>query len=146
MKIKRHLSGFTLVEILVVMVIIGILLAIAIPTFSRFIPQCRETSCIGYNPEEKGCAQDAITIKKNILQGIEIELRHSLKCKASWARTTAPRSSVIYVKDLQGQKYGQYTIPEDQFQQHYGDMGPGGFELAACLQMPNEEPRCTEES
>jgi len=124
MLLHRNRLGFTLVETLITIAVLGILMAIAIPTFSRFIPKCRKTSCIGYDPKNYGCDKDAITVMINEFQGIEIELRHSMKCQASWARSTVPCPAVIYTEDAQGQKYGLYAITRDGYQQHYGDMGP----------------------
>ncbi|NER25903.1 MAG: DUF2690 domain-containing protein [Symploca sp. SIO1C2] len=104
---------------------------------------CKETTCIDLDPANNGCDQDAQTLRIKEYQGIEVELRHSMKCQASWARSTAPISSIIYTEDVQGQKYGLYTIIKDGFQEHYSGMGPGKS-LKACFQMPNQKPQCTQ--
>src|SRR5438876_9856210 len=43
---KRNLRGFTLVEIMIVVLIIGILLAIAVPNFIKARESSRAKSCI----------------------------------------------------------------------------------------------------
>ena len=50
---KKYFNGFTLVEILIVVVIVGILAAIAIPTYYSYV--------------RKGYATEAKTQMKNIL-------------------------------------------------------------------------------
>ena len=56
--IKKYLNGFTLVEILIVVVIVGILAAIAIPTYYSYV--------------KKGYATEAKTQIKNIIQASEM--------------------------------------------------------------------------
>ncbi|NER25904.1 MAG: DUF2690 domain-containing protein [Symploca sp. SIO1C2] len=112
-----------------------------LPSPEIVLPPCKETTCIDLNPKDTGCEQDAITVVKNEFQGIEIELRHSMKCQASWARSTVPYPAVIYTEDAQGQKYGLYTITRHNL--HYSGMGPGR-KLKACFQMPNQKPQCTQ--
>jgi len=57
-KNNRMLNGFTLVEILIVVVIIGILATVAIPTYFKYV--------------ERGYASDAKIQIKNILQNSEL--------------------------------------------------------------------------
>ena len=57
-KTNRMFEGFTLVEILIVVVIIGILATVAIPTYFKYV--------------ERGYASDAKVQIKNILQNAEL--------------------------------------------------------------------------
>ena len=60
---KKMTEGFTLVDILIVVVIIGILATIAIPTYLRYV--------------ERGYASDAKVQIKNILEAAEISYQES---------------------------------------------------------------------
>jgi hypothetical protein len=136
-------------ELLVVLFIIGILAAIAIPTYLNLIEKvksCRNYLCIGLDPVVAGCAVNIKTIKSTVYEGTKIELRYSAKCDASWSRATAVQKqpgSVLYVEDLQGIAYGHYTIPADQYTQHFSNMG-AGKELTACVQFPSGDIACTD--
>ena len=46
-EIRHGISGFTLVELMIVVAIIGLLAAIAIPAFSRYVRQARTTEAVG---------------------------------------------------------------------------------------------------
>jgi len=113
-------------------------------SIAKELPHCKGKACIDLDPVYYGCNKYGdrnIQITQQF-QGIEIQLRYSIKCQASWAYSNAPISSVIYTEDAQGQKYGQYTITRDKYYGHYGNMGPGK-KLKACFQMPNQESKCT---
>ncbi len=45
--LKKLMAGFTLVELMIVVVILGILAAVAIPAFSRYIKRSKTTEVAG---------------------------------------------------------------------------------------------------
>ena len=50
--IQHRISGFTLVELMIVVAIIGLLAAIAIPAFSRYVRKARTAEAIGHLNKE----------------------------------------------------------------------------------------------
>ena len=44
---KRNQKGFTMIELMVVVVIVGILAAIAIPIYGKYVKQARTTEATG---------------------------------------------------------------------------------------------------
>jgi len=60
----RQISGFTLVEIMFVILIIGILLVIAIPNFVKVREQARRKQCVA-NLRKIEWAKDAFLMDKN---------------------------------------------------------------------------------
>ena len=51
-RIQHKISGFTLVELMIVVAIIGLLAAIAIPAFSRYVRKARTTEAVGHLNKE----------------------------------------------------------------------------------------------
>jgi len=51
-RIRYGISGFTLVELMIVVAIIGLLAALAIPAFSRYVRQARTSEAVGHLNKE----------------------------------------------------------------------------------------------
>lgn len=106
-KLKKNKKGFTLVEIIVVLVIIGILMALAVPAVMKYINEAADTkvqsqvragyvaaqsyatSQIGENP---GITNEALTAKVNNPAAINGEL--GLAGTTEGGTTTYPEGAV----------------------------------------------------
>lgn len=66
-KIKRNQKGFTLIEIIAVLIILGILAAVAVPKFFDLQDQAREKAKAA--AEAEAYARVNLTFSKQILQG-----------------------------------------------------------------------------
>ena len=64
MKLQKHSAGFTLVEIMIVVAIIGLLAAIAVPNFVQARTQARKNTCVN-NLRLIQAAKDQYAIENN---------------------------------------------------------------------------------
>lgn len=141
----NHDQGMTLLELLIALLITGILTSIALVTFFSTIKKsCWNESCADLDPIDQNCHKDATTVIEEDFDDINVELRHSFKCQASWARSTAPDGSTIYVEDSNGKRYGNYEVVPDPYIRHYTNMSPGLIMRKACAKLPNGQEQCTE--
>ncbi|MFD8383727.1 DUF2690 domain-containing protein [Streptomyces sp. NPDC059679] len=53
---------------------------------SRLAATCYASSCTGEDPQQTGCAADAITARSKKVSGRTLELRYSRTCRAAWGR------------------------------------------------------------
>ena len=73
MKITRNSKGFTLVEIMIVVAIIGLLAAIAVPNFVQARATTRKNACIN-NLRLISAAKDQSALENNTAEGVAMTL------------------------------------------------------------------------
>ena len=92
MKLRKNAKGFTLVEIMIVVAIIGLLAAIAVPNFVQARQTARTNSCIN-NLRLIDAAKEQLALEDNLEDGDAVagaDLDPYLK--GGWDETTCPVS------------------------------------------------------
>jgi prepilin-type N-terminal cleavage/methylation domain-containing protein len=93
MKLRKNSKGFTLVEIMIVVAIIGLLAAIAVPNFVQARQTARTNSCIN-NLRLIDAAKEQYALEANLDDGDAIAAGALLDdyLKGGWAGVTCPAS------------------------------------------------------
>ena len=72
MILKKNTAGFTLVEIMIVVAIIGLLAAIAVPNFTQARSNARKGSCIN-NLRLIDAAKEQYALENNLEEGADVD-------------------------------------------------------------------------
>lgn len=100
---KKVRHGFTLVEIMIVVLIIGILLAIAVPNFIRARESSRAKSCVANLKSINGAKEQWAMVNKKTsadtptvddLYGVDKFIKTEPTCPSGGSYTIAPVSTV----------------------------------------------------
>ena len=99
---NRKRSGFTLIEIMIVVLIIGILLAIAVPNFVRARESSRAKACVA-NLKQIDSAKEQYAMDNKLAAGAGAPAMTSLVGSANYIKSTpACPSSGTYTVDVIG--------------------------------------------
>ena len=95
MKLRKNSKGFTLVEIMIVVAIIGLLAAIAVPNFVQARQTARTNSCVN-NLRLIDAAKEQYALEENIADGAAVASGTLLDnyLKGGWAGVKCPMSAV----------------------------------------------------
>ena len=99
---KQNRKGFTLVEIMIVVAIIGILAAIAIPNFIKARERSQTNACIANLKQIEGAVAQAkldglAAAALTDLVGVNLYIRSTPKCPANGTYTVADLPTCSYV-------------------------------------------------
>jgi type IV pilus assembly protein PilA len=98
MKMNHAQSGFTLIELMIVVAIIGILAAIAIPQYQNYIAKSQMTRVVGELSALKSAAEVAVTEGKEVVL-TEASVGTDFATKASLGYTTSTLLSGVTVNN-----------------------------------------------
>ena len=116
---KKMLKGFTLVEIMIVVAIIAILAAVAIPNFIRYRKTSQMNACISNLKQIQAaceqCKMEGNTVDNDHVIGADKYIKKMPKCPASGAVYTLPTTDANPVcpnPDVSGDDF-KHVLPED---------------------------------
>jgi len=113
---KKMLKGFTLVEIMIVVAIIAILAAVAIPNFINYRKQSQATACVSNLKQIQSAKEQALMNNKGItesdLVGADKYIKTTPICKAGGSYTYGDASTdpTCSIADTLGDDY-KHVLP-----------------------------------
>ena len=122
---KHNNSGFTLAELLIVVAIIGILVAVAIPVFTSQLKKARFATNQANARSAYACAV-AIQLTEEDVKGAYYDMNNDRKCSAAWGESHfEPGSGVhdVIMGDTDMGDANVYGLPDTWTLEEYPELG-----------------------
>jgi len=131
--IQHRISGFTLVELMIVVAIIGLLAAIAIPAFGRYVRKARTSEAIGHLNKQWSGSLTYFESDHTVTFGVVLT-KEFPGPSAAWAATAecgcmtgsaCPASNSVWNSDVVWQALG-FALPDPHhYMPGYSSSGTG---------------------